>query len=491
MKSNPNPRIATLVSVFAAVRQAAAAGVDARELWDHLEFTGECASRQAEQLIRLLGVLKESELLGHAAVDIDGAAVAPEDLNQELMDQVNESWRLSLSKNALSEAVLEAGDPYVVAFATDVGYEAWLARVSPFEDQGPTRFRDALLVLSPVGAAAFGGARLAVAAFDLEGIPSGWPLPAELPSDAKIKSQLHNLLADSVSFDPNIFDLSWGDLEAASSEPWRLLAAKSLSACLVQDYAGNRVTLRGVRRLELDFSDAADRAPTANQLAELRRAVRWVYEERVETRAKLLADRLSLELQNASSYVAQVAIAVPEALRQAREQYGFVILERADQHAKEVRDLLKDVRSQADLYAEKTRSILGSLLRDTLAALFLLTLTIMSRAGRNLDAIFAPEVAMMFNLVGVYLIASAFLQGVVHGRDVYLSRKEIDYWSSVSRRYMNSEEIRKHINENIGPRETSFFALGVWLATIYVLLSVLCFRYDDFLRMAGFIYKSS
>ena len=107
---------------------------------------------------------------------------------------------------------------------------------------------------------------------------------------------------------------------------------------------------------------------------------------------------------NGQSLLAGAARYVDDALKQSIEQYKFVIAERKDVYAKELRELLKDVQQQAILFSDKVRSILNSLLRDVLAALLLISLGLFSRIGRTEEVLASKEADLLFKALAIYLV---------------------------------------------------------------------------------------
>ena len=162
----------------------------------------------------------------------------------------------------------------------------------------------------------------------------------EGPDENSIKRQIHLLANGSTSLWPAPFLLTWGDIDGDAAKPFRMLSAKSIVTCLAQEYYdSDRVVLKGARRLEIPLSMNGDMAPKAADLVALWDAVKWVYEERPEVRAGLIADRLSLDLLNNMSLVSGSARFIRDALTQSKEQYRFVIQERKDAYQRAARDI--------------------------------------------------------------------------------------------------------------------------------------------------------
>ncbi len=114
---------------------------------------------------------------------------------------------------------------------------------------------------------------------------------------------------------------------------------------------------------------------------------------------------------------------------------------------KELKDLLKDLKSLSDLYSNKVRSLLSNLLRDVLAAFILVGITLFSKATELLKLFENKLIQYVFIAFGGYFIISAIFQMITDFYDIRRSSKEFDYWKNVSREYMSQKKILKLISQ--------------------------------------------
>lgn len=355
---------------------------------------------------------------------------------------------------------------------------AWGPRsIRPVKQAAPRKACDASFVYEI--AHAFGGPRIAIDDIAGSRIPVDWPQRYDGPDDDSIKRQVHLLASEGTALNPAPFVLSWGDIDSTTASQFRIFSGQVLAACIAQEFYGHtRVVLKGARRLEIPLSDESDVVPTAAQLDAIWKAVRWVYEERPEVRAALMADRLTLDLVNGQSLLAGAARYVDDALKQSIEQYKFVIAERKDVYAKELRELLKDVQQQAILFSDKVRSILNSLLRDVLAALLLISLGLFSRIGRTEEVLASKEADLLFKALAIYLVVSLCLQLLVHLRDLRLSGGELKYWTDATRNQLGMDDIERHLNEPIKARRSSFYSMVLILSMIYLAMAAAAWNFQ-------------
>jgi len=452
------------------------------EDWDRVVYSGDNNGGLLGVFSEVFSILSEIGQVDKITLYIDDGAVDSNELEAiEKSGGQFESWRLLLSKEGLTSCKDKDTGLKTIFFLDRQRFIDWAQKLNPFDGTSPFRQAKTVRVFVEGLEDAFGGPSLAVTSFEDE-VPPGWPMQTSLPGEEDIKAQVHVGSSESVYFSPAPFLLSWGDLECKESKPFRMLSWKLLAACLVQDFFGTeRIVLRGVRRLELPLCLEEDVAPEASSLNELIVAVKWVYEEKVETRAKLLAERLSLDLESGSSLASQLPSVLKCALTQAREQYGFVILERKDEYVRELRALLKDVKAQSDLYADKTRSLLSGLLRDALGALLLVTVSMLARAGQNANFLSSPGAGVLFKALGVYFLASIVLQGYVHISDLCLSNSEVGYWSNATRNYMPASEQERHLREGVQSRKTNFWIAATLFGVLYLFLAIVSFFFPDIL----------
>lgn len=460
------------------------------EYKDQLTINGRLYLGLQEHLSGLFQLQDEAGISGSLTVRVNDEAIDAEMLAEMVDNEIPfDNWQILLHKESLPDIHDTERDIWTVWFLTDTGFYKWFSELDPFNKSGSIfTAHSAIRVLICGFKNSFGGPLLAVDDIDAKRIVDDWPLHYNGPDENAVKRQVHLLAHGDTSLCPAPFLLTWGDIDSEAAKPFRLLSGKIIASCLTQEFYGNdRVVLKGTRRLELPLSVDTDTPPSAEDLSTLWEAVEWIYEERPEVRAGLIADRLSLDLADGQSLLASAARYINDSLTQSREQYKFVIQDRKDAYAKELRDLLKDVQHQAGLFSDKVRSIMNSLLRDVLAALLLISLGLFSRVGKSQDVLTSMEAGLLFKGLSVYLVVSLALQVFVHMRDLYLSKNELSYWANTTRTQLGVEDISRHLNEPIKARRHSFYGMIVILSIVYSVLALSAWNFQFILELFGVI----
>lgn len=297
-----------------------------------------------------------------------------------------------------------------------------------------------------------------------------------LPSSESVHKLIHTNSIEAVRVCPRALSLEWGDYNNDENYIIRRNSAKVLASCLVQELIvkpdTQKVTIKGNKKVTVNLSNDNEDID-CGLLDLLNETVRWVYEERSETRLQLIMDRLSLDISEEKSYLYSLSLFLKKSLEQAKDSYTFVILERKDNYYKEVRELIKDMKEQADLYATKTRNLINSITRDLLGVLVFFSFSFLSRIQKiDIETLLSSKgFPLVSKVLSVYLLLSFFLQLVVHLRDDKLTNKENERWLDILQNYSNSEDKKKNFLTPIKERRYTFFvALKVF--TLIYLVSI-------------------
>lgn len=384
------------------------------------------------------------------------------------------SWRLILAKKNLANLLKARNDERTILFYDKQSMVEWISLVdpcSPIED-----FSNAITIRIRGEMARFGSSLL-------------WILPIgevyansqidDLPDDEKVQALIHVMtLNKTIRISPKTFALTWGNLNHELAKPFIKLGVLALSSCLVQELKcendSYKVTVRGVKRQELYLFDESDTFISVDLLKKLIKAVVWVYEERSETRLKLIMDRLSMDIDPSNSLIRGMNLFLDEALQQAKDSYAFVILERKDAYHKEMRDLLKDMKSQADMYAAKVRDLVSSLTRDILGILIFIALSFISKFDQNNlnKLINSIELATFLKFLSGYLVLSCTLQLISHYKDANLSYEESKQWLGILQNYTSKHDNKEKFIEPIKKRRNTLFIAMFLCGLIYIILTI-------------------
>ena len=437
-----------------------------------LTAEGESLSGAVKAVLQQINALARQLGIDAPTVMISGTAVDTTELASDAFD--DEPWRLTLGKSPLAQKMRARDDENTLLFFTSEGFIEWVERIDPFQYPGtnePDLARPTTIRVNGL-ATAFGG-------------PLLWVLPPteqtsvvlanKLPDQSDVHGLIHTNAVKPLRVCPSAYALTWGDIDSPEAKPLVRLSACVLAACLVQELKhtadGYDATLRGTKRLSLPLYDSRQEV-SSEALSLLAEAVCWVYEERPETRLRLVMDRLSIDIEHGQTLLAGAEKYLAVALQQARDSYTFVILDRKDAYHKEVRELMKDMKSQADLYATKVRDLVSSLTRDILSVLVFIGFSFIGKFDqRNIHALLeSNELSLLVKFLACYLVLSCALQFSSHLRDANLAYQESRTWLDVLQHYSSRSDKQDRFLTPIDRRRvTLFFAMGI-VGLIYSIL---------------------
>lgn len=451
------------------------------ESWDHLSVKGVLSPDRLRILIELYQRCEAIDYELTLRLDND-----PYDLQSLIAldpdSYLPDTWQIVIGKSSfIHKAGFKRDNGQVLLFFARDTFLRWANGIDPLSIKEPD-FSKPTTILAHGIESTFGGASLWILPTNqVSNISDTGNVEVNLPSSESIHKLIHILSEQQiVRISPADFSLTWGDRDSEESAPFRLLYAKSLAACLPQDLYNRsgdiHVVLRGTKRLELPLIHKEDPIPDVKFLNILQDIVLWIFEERAETRHTLISDRLSIDIPEGKSLISGLKLYAEKAFKQARERYGFVILDRKDEYYKELRDIMKDVRTQADLYAAKVRTLVNTLLRDILGILILIGVGLIGKFDPNKlsNLSSTPQVDLFFKAFAIYFLLSPLFQLFFHWRDLHLSHNESKTWLSLTREYASEEELLEKFERPLASRRRTF-----WLASLAVLAVYFLFAYTS------------
>lgn len=400
----------------------------------------------------------------------------------------NAQWSITLGKSSLA-ALLKAREieQKVIYFSAE-RFKEWLLTLDPFikNSHRDPNFSEPVTFFVNGIQNAFGGPSLWVLPIGSHTAKSDVIKDTQLPDISDVHKLIHINSDCLMTVCPKGWVLTWGDMEQESAKAMANLSAMVLSASLVQELkrAGNKLeaTLRGTKLISPALTTDLD---VVSFLPILIETVEWVYEQRPETRLKLITDRLSIDITPDQSLIEGMKINLSEALKQAKDSYSFVILERKDAYHKEMRELMKDMKSQADLYAAKVRDLVASLARDVLGILVFLGFSFVGKFDHDKlnVTLGSGELSILMKFMAGYLILSFLLQLATHISDAQLSFGESKKWLKVLQNYTSREENNKDFIEPIENRRSVLFLAFFIIGFIYLVLALIIWNLPFVVRL--------
>lgn len=470
--------MAELFPLIVEINSLCAAGQQVREELSRLTVSGNALSDQvASHILRVNALLSTSGFPGLALF------VGDNQVDDDLLDSpgqlLGQAWRCVLGKGQISAKLAAGFAGKTFMFFDPDRFVSWLQSIEPLI--APSHVDDpfngdTLLRVYGLEKGVW-GPQLKVLGLDE-------PLPgkgsSKLPDDQTVSSHVKVTSIGNLKLKPQSWEITDGDTLSSVAKVIRGKSARVLTACLgqqvVHDAGGITVTLRGGRRIDLLLDSTPD---DYQVLPKLNEALEWVYAERTETRIKLLAEALSVELGGASSLMTGLRKYLAEALDQARDSYGFVILERKDAYYKELRDFMKDMKGQADQYASKVRDLVAALARDVVGVLVLVGFSFIGKFDvSNLQALItSPAFALLCKGLAGYLFFSSALLMLATYRDADLALNEVRAWFKIMQNYTSSDDFTEKVLGPLTKRRTFLFIMmaiigGLYLGAILLVISL-------------------
>jgi hypothetical protein len=405
------------------------------------------------------------------AVRVDEILIDDEELNRlrQRKNYIPKKWSFSLNKKAFL-ASFENSKSHLFFLIPD-SFSNWLNSLNPFKWEGPDK------VIISVGGIknAFGGPGFRIIPPELiAGEDMEWPAP-NLPDDLKVRRHVR-VVPNEVRIRPGTFLATRLSGQTKLDEVLLRNSFLTLSAALAQEiFSPERVIIKGYRNAEVALLGEPEK-PDLKEIELLQEAVEWVYEERTDTRMKLLADRLSLELTAKKSWYSVLAGHLKGAFRQAKEMYRFVILDRQDAYYRELRSLLGELKNQSKAYTAKIKSMTDGLFRDVLASLFLVAFGLFSktdvtRIGELLDN---PYLLFLLKGLAIYLVISYLFQLINNWNDLRISKSELQKWIETTRNYLSAQEVSNKIEEAVKERRRNYNRTVIIIGVAYFVIGAFC-----------------
>lgn len=263
-----------------------------------------------------------------------------------------------------------------------------------------------------------------------------------------------------------------------------MLCAASLCAAIVSEICDDQITviIRGQKRVELKLYNQGDKI-SPETITLLKLVFDWLYGEGVNHIAikhKLLLDRISLDLNTSSSLISQLKAILNDAFVQAKERYGYILLDRQDAYVKELRLALKEFKSQADLYVSKQRTLISNLMRDVLAGLLLVGFTLFTKFT-EIEKLKGHEgiINAIFKGLAAYFIISSLMQVVNDIIDMVLSNRELRYWSNNMSSLWPKNELQLHRKKVLNKRVVSVIAIYLMVIILYIFIILLSWNFPN------------
>jgi hypothetical protein len=448
-----------------------------------LTVTGSCID---QELVDLCSEIEQfANILGLPCptFKVSGNLVDAEEMVDFLQAEKSE-WCIVLSKDPIAKLLAQLSISVTsernVVFLSEARALDWVNKIDPFSEvssQLEPDFKTNTTIWVHNLSQASGGDFISILPADGNYVRGMDRTIATLPEAREVSELVHIISDEYLQIKPKTFILTWGACSTEIALAFSLMAIRNLvaSICyeLKKENGKYHACFKGTKKLTVNLSENA-LVDILKLHDELIKTVSWVYRERAETRLQLVMDRLSLDIISTNDFYSELAENISTALQQSQDSYAFVILDRKDAYHKEIRELLKDMRSQADMYASKVRDLVSNITRDVLGILAFVGYSFLGKFdNKNIDQLLAShELSLLVKFLAGYLVLSCALQVVIHSRDACLTLNESEKWLKVLQRYTSREENQESFLRPIRKRRKTLFISLMVMVIIYSLLAL-------------------
>lgn len=442
------------------------------ESWSSLSFSGTLKSDVDKNLIeQLKNECVSSLILKTLSYRIDNTPIGTfEEFSEDLI--VGSNWTVSINK------IINIEQTSMNFFYSKKEFKKWSDSLDPFSEENPLlKFNGLRIVVNNFKNKIVGANFLITDEIDSSLFSIS---QSKLPDFDNIKKNVHILAQQNFVISPQNFLILKGECTDDTYSFFKLCAANLAATLCSEIIDSENIVLRGIRKIDLILFKNTTPL-NIDFIKDLSNTIEWIYEDRTDLKIKLYLDRITLDINFKNDYVHELSLINNISLLQAKERYSFAIFERKDQYYKELRDLLKDLKTISDLYSTKARTVLSNLLRDVLAGFILIGITLLSKIENPEKVIENQTIKYVFQAFSIYFIISILYQSLFDFIDISKTTKEFKYWKKTSREYISEEEFKAHLNATIDKRELFTCLFYIVLITTYFFIAYCSWNFIDFL----------
>lgn len=442
------------------------------ELSYRLQLEGQSFNPQIA--IEINSIIEQCDALG---VDLPSMLFDGEPIGDRGYDECyGFSWQVNLAKSQIAEKFNKFPNRKNLFFFFENEVLKWIDGVSPFSLDSESLsfdFSQPYNIWISDLKEAFGGDSFAFlpTSFDDEVNEENF---ACLPASEKIHDLVHTVgLPSEIS--PKYWFISWGVAPKKFKNIFDKYACLIFACCLANEvWVKNdsiQIKIRGSKAQKISLWHSSSEFSWSALVQQLKDAVTWVYEDKSEIRLKLILERISIDIKD-GCWLYNLQKLLKPALLQAKDNYYFVLAERKDAYYKEMRDVLKDMKAQSDLYATKIRDLVGALSRDFLAIVIFIGLSFVSKfdVDKLNSLLTSVELSVFSKILAAYLILSCLFQNINHYVDAQLSFSESKKWLYILKNYVDDATAEERFFAPICARRiTLFIAMGISVFSYSVL----------------------
>lgn len=387
-----------------------------------------------------------------------------------------EIWRISINKNVWLDKPDTSGIIHTF-FLLKNEFLNWVKGTNPFQPDYPLNENRIHIYVYDLNES-FGGPNFFVNNSDnIDTWPSDINISTEIiESTIRIRCHEEFLIA------PQNHIVTIGEVTDNSKYFFRNSISILLLSLCDEVLSDEKIIIRGHRILKVQLGgDNFSKDELYDYQKTLITIVQWVFEddENCSVKKNLFTDRVSLDIDSDINLYDGLRIRLKDIESQIKEQYRFILLDRKTEYQSELKDLLNDIKSITDAFSDKVRSILSNLLRDVLAALVLVGITLFSQIDDLKRLSENNLINYVFDAFGIYFLISIILQVLFDSMDINKSIKDLEYWKNVTHNYISKSQFDIYKQETLGKRFKYMVTYYIIIVLFYVGISITCFNYSS------------
>lgn len=446
-----------------------------KESWSSLTLSGEYSERYSKSYFsQMYNSFNEIGVSNAITFYVDNDPYSIGEFIDTLGD--GDNWEIHINKNVWLDKIDTNGIVHTF-FLFKQEFLNWAKDTDPFKPENPFNENRIHIYVFELEES-FGGPNFYVNSSDnIE----GWESDINI-STALIESTIRIRYHEEYIIAPQRHIITLGYVTEYSKYFYRNAISVLLTSLCDEALADKEIIIRGHRILRVQLGGdifSIDELHDYQKI--LISIVQWVFEkeENCSVKKNLFTDRVSLDLESCTNLYDGLKIGIKNIETQIKEQYNFILLDRKTEYQNELKNLLNDIKSITDAFSEKVRSILSNLLRDVLAALVLVGITLFSQVDEIKNLSENNLINYVFDAFEIYFLASIVLQGVFDYMDIIKSIKDLEYWKDITHDYISKSQFNTYKQKTLGKRFKQMASYYTIIALFYVGISIACFNYSS------------
>lgn len=461
-------------TIISKLESIAIVSTNKYESWSNLTLGGAFDDRYSKSYFsQLYESFNENGISSAMTLRIDDEPYSIEEFIDTLSN--GDSWNIHINKNVWLNKADSNGIIHTF-FLLKQDFFKWAKDTDPFKSDNPfNENRIHIYVLDLDNA--FGGPNFFVNDSDDISIwTSGVNISSEL-----IESTIRIRCHEEFIISPQKHLVTFGEVTDYSKFFYRNSIHVLLCSLCDEVLSDKEIIIRGPRKLRIQIAGTNF---LNDELYDYQRTlisiVQWVFEnsDNCSVKKNLFTDRVSLDLENSSNLYDGLNGRIDDIESQIKEQYRFILMDRKAEYQSELKALLNDIKSITDTFSDKVRSILSNLLRDVLAALVLVGISLFSQIDDIQKLYDNNLINYVFNAFGLYFIVSIILQVIFDGIDMNKSIKDLEYWKNITHNYISKKQFEIYKQETLGKQFKYMITYYIIISLFYVVISISCFNYS-------------